>query len=74
MEIRLVRHATLVVRLGEKNLLVDPMLSPPEVMPPFPDTPNDHRNPMVPLPDLDLGLIDAVLVTHAPRPLRRRRN
>ena len=64
MEIRLVRHATLVVRLGEKNLLVDPMLSPPEVMPPFPDTPNDHRNPLVPLPDLDLGLVDAVLVTH----------
>ncbi len=64
MEIRLVRHATLVVRLGGKTLLVDPMLSPPGAMPPIPDTPNDRRNPLVPLPDLDLAPIDAVLVTH----------
>lgn len=64
MEIRLVRHATLVVRLGGKTLLVDPMLSPPEAMPPIPNTPNDRRNPLVPLPDLDLAPIDAVLVTH----------
>ncbi len=64
MDIRLVRHATLVVRLGEKTLLVDPMLSPPETMPPIQNSPNDRRNPLVPLPDLDLSPVDAVLVTH----------
>lgn len=64
MEIRLVRHATLVVRLGGKILLVDPMLSPPGAMPPIPNSPNDRRNPLVPLPDLDLSPVDAVVVTH----------
>jgi glyoxylase-like metal-dependent hydrolase (beta-lactamase superfamily II) len=64
MDIRLVRHATLVVRLGEKTLLVDPMLSPPGAMPPIPNSPNDRHNPLVPLPDLDLSPVDAVLVTH----------
>ena len=64
VEIRLVRHATLVVRLGGKTLLVDPMLSPPGAMPPIQNTPNDDRNPLVPLPELDLSPLDAVLVTH----------
>ena len=64
MEIRLVRHATLVVDLGGKTLLVDPMLSPPEAMPPIQNTPNDRRNPLVPLPELDLSRVDAALVTH----------
>ena len=64
MDIRLVRHATLVVRLGGKTLLVDPMLSPPGAMPPIPNSPNDRHNPLVPLPDLDLSPVDAVLVTH----------
>lgn len=64
MEIRLVRHATLIVRLGGKTLLVDPMLGPPGAMPPIPNTPNDRRNPLVPLPELDLSPVDAVLVTH----------
>ena len=64
MDIRLVRHATLVVRLGGKTLLVDPMLSPPGAMPAIPNSPNDRRNPLVPLPDLDLSPVDAVLVTH----------
>ena len=64
MEIRLVRHATIVVRLGGKTLLIDPMLSPPEAMPPIQNTPNDRRNPLVPLPELDLSTPDAVLVTH----------
>lgn len=64
MEIRLVRHATMVVRLGDKTLLVDPMLSPPGTMPPIQNTPNDRRNPLVPLPEIDLSGVDAVLVTH----------
>ncbi|MDP9425433.1 MAG: MBL fold metallo-hydrolase [Actinomycetota bacterium] len=64
MEIRLVRHATLVVSLSDKTLLIDPMLSPPGAMPPIQNTPNERRNPLVPLPDLDLSPVDGVLVTH----------
>jgi len=33
-------------------------------MPAIPNSPNDRRNPLVPLPDLDLSPVDAVLVTH----------
>lgn len=64
MEIKLIRHATLLVEIGKVTLLVDPMLGPMEGMPPIQDSPNDRRNPLVPLPDLDLSSVDAVLVTH----------
>ncbi|MFC7095907.1 MBL fold metallo-hydrolase [Halobaculum marinum] len=61
--IRLVRHATLLVSLGGTTLLVDPMLGDAGVDPPVQNTPNDRRNPLVDLPDVDLAH-DAVLVTH----------
>jgi len=64
VEITLLRHATLLVQLNGKTLLVDPMLSPPGAMPPVPDTPNDRRNPLVSLPDFDPGSAEAILVTH----------
>lgn len=70
--VRLVRHATLLLTLEETTVLVDPMFAPEESTPSVADKPgvpeyletdNDHRNPMVPLPDLDLSH-DAVIVTH----------
>lgn len=61
--IRLVRHATLLVSLAETTLLVDPMLGDAESSPPIQNTPQQRRNPLVDLPDLDLTH-DAVLVTH----------
>ena len=64
MDIRLVRHATLIVRLSGKTLLVDPMLGPPGAMPPIQNTSNDRQNPLVPLPEFDLSPVEAVLVTH----------
>lgn len=64
VEITLIRHATLLVEIGGTSLLVDPMLGPAESMPPIQNSPNDRRNPLVPLPDIDLSPIDAVLVTH----------
>lgn len=64
MYIRLIRHATLLLRLGDRTLLVDPMLSPAGAMNPFMPSPNSQRNPPVPLPDLDLSLVDAAFVTH----------
>lgn len=64
VEISLVRHATLVVNVGDKTLLVDPMLSSAGAMPPIPNAPNERPNPLVGLPELDLSAVDAVLVTH----------
>ena len=64
MEITLVRHATLVVAFEGKTLLIDPMLGSAESMPPIENSPNDRRNPLVGLPDLDLFSVEAVIVTH----------
>lgn len=70
MEIRLIRHATLVLHLDGTRILVDPMLNPADAAEAVPGTPNQQRNPLVDLPfgedELDRILegIDAVLVTH----------
>lgn len=66
MDIRLIRHATLLVHLGGKTLLVDPMLGDKETMPPIANSTNDRRNPLVELaaPVDYLEQIDGVLLTH----------
>ena len=67
MQITLVRNATLLLELGGRRLLVDPMLDPAGARPPIEQTANPVRNPTVELPfpaeDVVSGL-DAVLVTH----------
>jgi len=69
MEIQLLRHATLLVTINKKRLLVDPMLGRMGVMPPIQDSPNLKRNPLVELgASLDfLQNIDGVLLTHTHR-------
>jgi L-ascorbate metabolism protein UlaG (beta-lactamase superfamily) len=73
MKVRLLRHATLVVRVNGKIILVDPMLSKKEEMDPVGNAGNNNRIPMVDLPidDAELdGLLkktDAVLLTHIHR-------
>ena len=67
MDLTLVRHATLLVELGGRRLLVDPMLDPAQARPAVADTPNERPNPLVEVPfDLDelTSGLDAVLVTH----------
>ncbi|MFB6155023.1 MAG: MBL fold metallo-hydrolase [Haloferacaceae archaeon] len=64
--IRLLRHATLLVSVGDVTVLVDPMLGPPASFPPIQNTPNQRENPLVPLPEVELAY-DAVLVTHRHR-------
>lgn len=61
--VQLVRHATLLVRTGGATFLVDPMLADAGTRDPIPNTPNEERNPLVPLPDLTLDP-DAIVVTH----------
>lgn len=69
MDIRLVRHATLLIQMNNKKILVDPMLSPVETMPPIQNSTNDRRNPLVPLalPLQEIVDVDAVMATHTHR-------
>ncbi len=67
IEITLVRNATLLVELGGRRLLVDPMLDDEGARPPVENTANQRRNPLVPLPlpvEQIVHGLDAVLVTH----------
>ncbi len=67
MRLTLVRNATLLVELGGRRLLVDPLLADAGAYPPIEGTANPRPNPLVPLPmpveELVAGL-DGVLVTH----------
>src|SRR5215217_4518093 len=67
MRLRLIRHATLLVRVADQWLLVDPMLDPAGARPPVENSPNPQRNPLVELPEpaeVVVEGVDAVVVTH----------
>jgi len=72
-KIRLLRHATLVIEIDDKKLLIDPMLSPKGALEPVQNCGNETRFPMVELPidgfELNrlLKEIDVVIVTHLHR-------
>src|SRR5688500_2937737 len=67
MRLTLVRHATLILELEGRRILVEPMLDDAGARDPVEDTPRRRRNPLVPLPfpaeEVVRGL-DGVLVTH----------
>ena len=67
MRITLLRHATLLIEIAGKTILVDPMLDDAGVRAPVRGTPNPLPNPLVPLPEgaLEKALrADAAIVTH----------
>jgi L-ascorbate metabolism protein UlaG (beta-lactamase superfamily) len=67
MQLRLIRHATLLVGLAGRRILVDPMLDPAGAVGPVPGTPNQRRNPLVELPEppeVAASGLHGVLVTH----------
>lgn len=66
MKIQLLRHATMLVEIAGKQVLVDPMLSEPGKMPAIPGVANSSDNPLVALPVDPSGLMnaDAIIVTH----------
>ncbi len=67
MNYTLLRNATAVLTLGGQRFLIDPMLDPRDTRPPVANTPNQHPNPLVDLPDGWKDLIadiDALVVTH----------
>ena len=70
MQIELMRHATLLITIGDRLLIVDPMYSPPAAWDPVENTANPQRNPMGELPYDKAALqsinerLDAIVVTH----------
>ncbi len=66
MNIQFIRHATLWLEYAGVKFLIDPMFSDKAVNPPIPNSGDERRNPLVPLPSaLNAWLApDAVLVTH----------
>jgi L-ascorbate metabolism protein UlaG (beta-lactamase superfamily) len=73
MRIRLLRHATLLLEINGKTILVDPMLSKKEAMDPVGNAANRLRIPMVDFPLTDsemqslLAKTDGVIITHTHR-------
>jgi L-ascorbate metabolism protein UlaG (beta-lactamase superfamily) len=73
LQVRLLRHATVVLRLGDKQILVDPMLSPKAALPPIQNTANQVPNPLVELPVNEkelhqiISTTDVVMLTHLHR-------
>ncbi|APC41097.1 MBL fold metallo-hydrolase [Clostridium estertheticum] len=69
MKIQLIRHATLIVSVNNKRILVDPVLSEAGSMVPIENVPNQNYNPLVALPiDIDnITNCDAIIVTHTHR-------
>lgn len=60
-----IRHATSILNIGGKRILVDPVLGDKGANRVVPFTKNRERNPLVPLPFMpDITTIDAVLLTH----------
>jgi L-ascorbate metabolism protein UlaG (beta-lactamase superfamily) len=67
MQLRLIRHATLIVDVAAKRVLVDPMLDPAGHRPAVPGTRPERRNPLVELPEpaeVVVSRIDGAIVTH----------
>ena len=66
MEIVQIRNATILLRLAEHRLLVDPMIGEPASLPGF-RIDNPRPNPLLPLPDIADACLDeatGVIVTH----------
>lgn len=70
IQLQLLRNATIVVTINNKQLLVDPMLAPKDSFDPIIWTSNGLRNPLVELPVTPAALqdiirqTDALLITH----------
>jgi L-ascorbate metabolism protein UlaG (beta-lactamase superfamily) len=69
MKIQLIRHASLILHINNRKILVDPMLNEIGSLSAIENVPNTNKNPLVDLP-VSLETIlscDAILVTHTHR-------
>ncbi len=69
MQFRHIRHATFIIGINGKNILVDPMLSQKGSMQPIPDVPDKSWNPTAELavPIETVLDYDAAIITHMHR-------
>lgn len=69
MKIQLIRHATIVLDIKGKRILLDPMLGEKGSMPAVPGVANTADNPLVGLPFAASSLtkVDAVMISHTHR-------
>jgi L-ascorbate metabolism protein UlaG (beta-lactamase superfamily) len=69
MNIKLIRHATVLLTIKNKTLLIDPMLSDKGMLEAIPGVPDKNSNPLVNLPVSIESLMacDAVLISHCHR-------
>ncbi len=69
MKIQSIRHATLILEINNKKILVDPILGPKGSMTAIPGVPNTNLNPLVdlPLPVDSIIDCDSVIITHTHR-------
>lgn len=69
MKIQLIRHATLLLNVNNKKILVDPMLNMKGTLAAIENVPNTNKNPLVDLPVPVEAIIfcDAIIVTHTHR-------
>ena len=62
-----IRHATSILKIGDREILIDPMLSAKESLPPVILTGNKLKNPLTDLPvnpDTLVKTIDYLLLSH----------
>ena len=69
MKIQLIRHATVIISVNNKRILIDPILSEAGSISLIANVPNQNYNPLVELP---IGIDNitncyAVLITHTHR-------
>lgn len=69
MKIQLIRHATLVLTMKEKKILIDPMLNPKHTLEAIEHVPITDKNPLVDLPFKAETILDCdgILITHTHR-------
>jgi len=67
MKIHQLRNATIIVEIGSNRILIDPMLSPKNALPPLRVFGARQRNPLVELPSSAATALETVthcLITH----------
>jgi L-ascorbate metabolism protein UlaG (beta-lactamase superfamily) len=69
MKIELIRHATTILHMDGKRILIDPVLGDKGTMSAIEGVPNKSSNPLVdlPVPIIAITDCDAILVTHTHR-------
>lgn len=66
LKIKHIRHATSIIEIDSKKILIDPVLADKESYPPIINTKNPRKNPLVDLPmEIETIMdVDGIIITH----------